>query len=720
MTTHESTGRYFRPVSVWLALFLLVVLGGCSEEPRWNVVIVTFDTTRADHLSPYGHPQARTPVSEQLAREGVVFERAAAPVPITLPSHSTLMTGKAPFTHGVRDNGLFSLGEEQLTLAEILSQAGYRTAAAIASFPLTSQFGINQGFDTFDEAITGKYEDLYGQRSLAKTALFFDERPAAQVNEAIFPWLDRNHHAPFFLWVHYFDPHHPHEPPAPYDQLFAHDLYSGEIAYADENLGNLIERLKTLGVYDRTLLVLTSDHGEGNGEHNESTHSTLMYNSTMHVPLIIRHPQQMGAGTRVTPWVGIADVMPTVLDILDIEPPSDIQGSSLWPFVETPELIAETSASEIYAETLSPRLSYGWGELRGLYYRQIKYIHGPRPELYDLSTDHDEKVNLIDRDPELAASMKARLEAYLNEHRVAGLDSSISASEETLNRLRGLGYVQFSTDAVGVIEETLRDDGKAPQDFARLTSHYSTAKNLLYQGRAVEASRYINLLLEADPDNRTYLEMLLKSELSRGRFDEALDLLSRLPADGTGTFSGARLIRTIGQVQEATGDLDAAIQTYIDAEAIEPTAQGQYHLAQLSNRRGQNDAYLSHLRRATELDPDFLAAQVDLAIAMATTADTQSARQMFEQALTKNPYDARTLYNYGTLLVQAGEFELAVEPFKRALAINPRYVKAHSALIETLHVLGRFGEMAIELDELIHYAPNHPETLRAKGLSETS
>ncbi|MEM6456594.1 MAG: sulfatase, partial [Acidobacteriota bacterium] len=307
----------------------LVALGCApAPPPAWNVLIVTFDTTRADHLGAYGHRGARTPVVDGLAADGVLFEHTYATVPITLPSHTTIMTGKVPLTHGVRDNGLFTVGAEQETLAEILGARGYRTAAAIGAFPLTAQFGLDQGFELYDDHVSADFEDLYGDRVVPKAELFFDERKAARVNEAALPWLEENADAPFFLWLHYFDPHYPHDPPPPYDQLFAHEPYDGEIAYADESLGVMLDHLERLGVRDRTLVVFTADHGEGRGEHNESTHSMLVYNSTMRVPLIVAVPGGQPAGRRVDERVSTVDILPTVLDLLGIAPPAECRPST--------------------------------------------------------------------------------------------------------------------------------------------------------------------------------------------------------------------------------------------------------------------------------------------------------------------------------------------------------------------------------------------------------
>ena len=271
--------------------------GGASAGRPWNVLLVTFDTTRADHIGCYGNERIQTPTLDGLAKDGVRFARALSAVPITEPSHSTIITGRYPIAHGVRDNGLFVLGDDQLTLAEILKSHGYDTAAAIGAYPLLSRFGLNQGFDLYDDHLTGIYEDWRGERTVPKQELFFDERRAAQVNEAILPWLEEHAKTgdgkPFFAWVHYFDAHQPFDPAPPYDQLYADDLYDGEIAYADSRLGFLLDRLKQLGELDRTLVVMTADHGEGLGEHDELTHAILAYDSTLHVPLIIRPPGRL-------------------------------------------------------------------------------------------------------------------------------------------------------------------------------------------------------------------------------------------------------------------------------------------------------------------------------------------------------------------------------------------------------------------------------------------
>ncbi len=702
-------------------LLFAVFAAACGHEARWNVVVVTFDTTRADHLGPYGHDGVKTPVLDRLAAEGVVFEHAYAPVPITLPSHSSLMTGKVPFAHGVRDNALFALGEEQTTLAEILRAEGYRTAAAIGAFPLLGQFGIGQGFELFDDHLTAEYEDIFGERIFPKRRLFFDERPAARVNEAVLPWLEEHHQEPFLLWVHYFDPHHPLEPPPPYNQLYAHDPYLGEIAYADESLGTLLDNLRRLGVYDRTVIVFTSDHGEGRGDHNESTHSMLLYDSTLRVPLIVKPAAGMPAagGRRVSRRVGIVDVLPTVLELLGLEPPADIQGRSLAADLGAGSPAPrETGGGRqaVYGETLSPRFSNNWGELRSLIVEDYKYVHGPRRELFDLARDPRELDNLIDREPEAAAGLRQRLEQYLAEHAVADLDSSVAVDEATVRRLQALGYLQTAGGPVGPIEERLRDDGVAPQLHIDTISEYSQAKNLLFSDQVPEGKELLLNLLRRDPENPHYLELLADAELRLGRHEEALRVLERIEEVAAGYPPPEKILGQAGRILLAQGKVGEALDKLRRAQDIAESAAGQFQLAKIYEMLGRAGDELRHLERSLELDPGFVGARIDLGIRKARAGDLAAAEAEFLRALDDNPYHERAFYNYGSFLIQTERPEQALPYFRRAVELKADYLQAHYALFVVQHELGD-REQAAESFETVHQlAPNSREAQQARDL----
>ncbi len=386
--------------------------------------------------------------------------------------------------------------DDQTTLAEILSAEGWSTAAAVGSFPLTSQFGLDQGFGLYDETLAVEYFDHLGRRTRPRSGVFFDERRAEQVNEALVPWLEAHHDEPFFAWVHYFDPHQPHRPPPPYDQLYADDLYDGEIAYADECFGALRRELERHGVWDRTIVVFAADHGEGLGEHREQTHSFLNYNSTLHVPLIVRMPGR-GRGTVISDRVSLADVAPTVLDLLGLTIPDSVQGRSLASAVVEGEPVAPAS---LYSETLSPRLSNGWGELRTLFDGDLKYIHGPRPELFNLGIDPQELDNLAESEPETAAAMRQRLGEFISTHARSTADAAVEVDEHTREQLAALGYVPSAAETPVVGEEMLRDDGTPPQDRVADIADGSELRQLLQRGQYEQARKVAQVLVDRDPD----------------------------------------------------------------------------------------------------------------------------------------------------------------------------------------------------------------------------
>ena len=702
-----------------LLCWLPLALAACGEPPRQNVVLVTFDTTRADHFGAYGNTEIRTPVVDALAADGVLFERAYSAVPVTAPSHSTILTGTYPPTHGVRDNGLFVLTEGQTTLAEVLRQNGYATAAAVASFPLDSKFGLDQGFDLYDDRFDAAYENVLGQRVQPKSGLFFDERKAAQVNEAIFPWLETHHQEPFFIWLHYFDPHHPHEPPSPYDDLYPQDLYLGEIAYADESLGTVIERLRQLGVWDNTLLVMTSDHGEGKGEHNEMTHSTLAYNSTLHVPMVMHLPEGKARdrGRRVTQRVGTVDIVPTVLDFLAIEPPSTLQGQSLRPLIEGDG--ERTAVPTLYAETLAPRFSHNLGELRVLFHRQLKYIFGPRPELYDLEADPDELDNLIDRDADSAAAMYQRLQAFLADHAPADPAALLEIDTETRARLEALGYIQ-TDGGTPTIDEELDGTGTPPQDRVADVNDVSTAKNFLHQKNPAAAKEVALKLLRRAPDNAFYLQLKASAELQLNQLEEALATIAVIRQKDPRGLPAEGLLFQLTTVLHYRGRSAEALAILQDAQSVQPSALGQWHLASLHSALGQPEKAVTALRKALELTPELAPARVDLAAFHAMAGDLDTAQKELERALADLPYYPKGHYNFATLQLQKGDPEAALRYFNRAVELEPAYLRAHYARIATALQVGRRAQADTYLATLIETAPDSDETSRAKALLEST
>jgi tetratricopeptide (TPR) repeat protein len=528
--------------------------------PR-SVLLVTVDTLRADRLGCYGDGQARTPVIDALARGGVVFERAYTPVPITLPAHASILTGTLPPVHGVRGNGAFALSASMPTLGTVLQAAGVRTAAFVGAFPVARRFGLDRGFSHYDDAM-GKAPGVRYE---------FPERPATAVVAAARQWLAANP-GPVFAWVHLFDPHAPYAPPAGFAQA---DPYRGEIAAVDAALAPLVADWDARG---GGVLALLSDHGEAFGEHGEESHSLFVYDTTLHVPLILRAPGL--APRRVAGRVGITRLAATLLDAAGV--PSSLPGRSLLPLARG----TAEAAEPLYAETLAPRLDFGWSELRSWRDGRYKYIRAPRAELYDLDADPGETHDLAREQPRQAAALEAALARAS-----AGRDAMARAARpdaETAERLRALGYVQGAEPAraSGLDPKDRVDVARAIagatgpfKDYAQAAAAYAAlarrapevpvvnlrlADALLRSGRSAEAIAYYERVIAGAPQAADAYVGLATALAERGRLDEAARVLrDGLQVDSTNgqlQYNLGEIARVRGRKDEARARYSAALQ----------------------------------------------------------------------------------------------------------------------------------------------------------------
>jgi len=408
----------------------LVLLAGCgggddaSAPARPNVLLVTLDPTRADALGCYGDPHGASPVVDGLAREGVLFEEAFSPAPVTLPAHTTILTGLDPPRHTVRDNALYAVPAAADTLAEVLGEEGYSTFAVVASIVLLADYGIDQGFDVFDA----------GNLSIAGTKGHEDaERQADEIATAALGHLDAA--APWFGWVHFYDPHQPLRPPADLAQRFGDDLYFGEIAAADRALGRILDGLRARGILDDTLVVVTADHGEGRGEHGEMTHGYLLHDATQHVPLVFRHPSL--APERVEDTLArLSDVFPTILDFVGVPAPAGLDGRSLLSRLQG---APEDEVTPAYLEAYTPFLTHDFAPLTGVRTRHWKLVRGGRVQLFDLRHDPGELHDLAAADPEVRDGMLRQLEALERRGPALGEEPRTLTGVE-LELLGGIGY----------------------------------------------------------------------------------------------------------------------------------------------------------------------------------------------------------------------------------------------------------------------------------------
>ena len=390
-------------------------------------MLVSIDTLRADALGAYGNRTAATPWIDRLAREGVRFDRAHAHNVVTFPSHSNILSGRLPLQHGVRDNSGYRYPAGEPTLATELKKAGWRTGAFVSAFVLDSRFGLSAGFDTYDDR-------LGGAETSAERAFLVPERRGAYTVAAALRWLAAERGARTFSFVHLYEPHFPYEPPPPFDERFRSDPYHGEVAAADAALEPLLRPILEKGAAARTLVVLTSDHGESLGEHGEMTHGVFAYEATLRVPLVLWAPGILPAGRTIETAVRHVDIMPTILDALGRAAPEGLAGRSLLPLVAR----ERGEPAPVYFEALSASLNQGWAPLRGVIKGGLKYVDLPLPELFDLNSDPTEAKNLVATRPEDLEVLRALLGRFRADDRGS---SRRSESAATLEKLRALGYV---------------------------------------------------------------------------------------------------------------------------------------------------------------------------------------------------------------------------------------------------------------------------------------
>lgn len=596
-------------VIVAVVLFWLHQQVPLPSGEGFNVVLISIDTTRADHLGCYGHPTIQTPHIDRLAMEGTTFTECTTPVPITLPAHSSMMTGTYPFVHRVRDNGAFILHEDNETLAEALSAAGYITAGVVGAAVLNREYGINQGFDD--------YGDMYSAKgTVPQAGEFPSTRRADEVIDNAIAWLGAKASRKFFLFVHLFDPHYPYEAPEPFAGKYA-DPYVAEIAYADAQIGRLLRALKEMGLDRRTLIVLTADHGEGRGDHDEETHGCFVYDTTLSVPLILWCPERIPANRRITTQTRIIDIPPTILSFVRVPSPQAVQGASLLPLIHEG---ADDPDMPAYAESMYPTYNYGYSHLLALRTGGWKYIHAPSPELYHVSIDPEERQNLAETQPDRVASFRGRLRTLLSGSPVVvgAKDAQVELTQRAVEALRSLGYVggtganpAAKSDDPTTLLELSGPDPKDHTEEIRLTGQALH----LFEARDFPAvEKILRELIERFPESQesfTWAHNRLGLALvAQGKdYGEAIvsyrKSLEIQPED-------AATLTNLGVALVKNGDIAEAIEAYESALRIEPDlAQTHFNLALALRSLGKSEEADDHLQRAAELAPQKFRAYLD-------------------------------------------------------------------------------------------------------------
>jgi len=482
-------------------------LGPAPE--RINILLITIDTLRSDYLGCYGQEAVNTPEIDRLAAEGALFSFCVAHNPLTLPSHANILTGSDARTHGIHDNSGFRLQPEAITLAEALREAGYETAAFVGAFVLDNRFGLDQGFDLYD--------DYYGINREGNPLI--TERPAEEVVQPALRWIAERSGGPWFAWVHVFDPHAPHVVPPPFDETYRDNLYAGEVSYVDYAFAELFDHLRETGQLDSTVVVITSDHGEGLGDHSEQTHGIFAYNSTLQVPLIIRAQWLIPAGALIDRRVHHIDLMPTILESVGLPVPDSSEGESL---LELFSASAPSPPPDCYFEALSASLNRGWAPLRGLFSGQWKYIDLPIPELYDMNSDPHETTNLVESRGSTARQLKNIL-AGMTAGEQDALSARRSEDEETRRRLQALGYLSGTSQPTD--EEY--GPGDDPKALIGLSNRLDQATEAAANGDLMTARTILESLTTEYPDMAVAYSQLASVLQDAGRPREAVEILER-------------------------------------------------------------------------------------------------------------------------------------------------------------------------------------------------
>ena len=652
------------------------------HDPGLSVLLVSIDTLRADALGCYGRADAGTPWIDRLAAGGVRFETARAHNVVTLPSHSNLLTGRLPTSHGVRDNAGFRLPADVPTLATMLRDRGYRTGAFVSAFVLDSRFGLDRGFEAYDDRLGG-----------AETggSLAVPERSGARTVNAARIWIDSMAGERWFAFVHLYEPHFPYAPPAPLRARFAASPYQGEVAAADAALEPLLRPILE-GKKGRVLVVLTSDHGESLGEHGEATHGLFAYEATLRVPLLVHAPGILAPRVASGPARHV-DVLPTVLGALGVPPPPGLEGRSLLPAAAGQ---AEPPAEESYFEALGASLDRGWAPLRGLVAGGAKYVDLPLPELYDLRDDPREERNLAAARPAEMERMRARLAAARAKE--APPTARVAEDRATIDALRALGYVAGG----GAPEKEANGPDDDPKRLVALDAAAAEALRLHESGDDAGAAAAFRDLLRRRPDMPAVWLQLAAVERARGDLGAAVaaarEALRRRPLDATAASLLGAYLSESGRATEAV----RLLEPFARGDAAFPDAFTSLGMAQA--RTGLTEAALATFGRILERDPTNALALVNVGTVRLMAGDRDVARQAFEAALDFDDV-ARAHNALGVIAAEEGRWDEAIERWRRAAALDPRDYQALFNLGRTLRERGRPDEARPFLERYLRAAP---------------
>lgn len=674
-------------VGVWLLVARPWEEGGGVGTSGGPIVFISIDTLRADRLPAYGSTRAKTPQIDRLAADGLLFENAYAHSPQTLPSHTSILSGELPFAHGVRDNIGFTVRNGQRFLQHELKEAGYTTGAFVSSYVLREQTGFNQGFDHFDDELpAASPEEPLGNV----------QRRGEETMAAAMKWVDAQT-GKFFLFAHIYEPHTPYAPPARFTNP---DPYDGEVEYSDEIVGRLLDHLRAKGLYEDATIVLFSDHGEGLGDHGEEEHGIFLYRETIQVPLIIKLPGSRGAGRRVAAPVQHIDLFPTMMLLatgshLSLTTADGPQARSLLPLAEGGAI----EATNIYAESLSPRYHFGWSELYALSDDRYRLIRAPEDELYDLSQDPKELTSIAGDRPQVRTAMRGALDAMIAG---AGVTAPTAVSAEDREKLAALGYVGTQSGSALQLPGDQLPDPKTKVDVLRM---YREAVKLGAAGNHAEAAAMHRKLLAEDPGMTDAWLRLASASERLGRMDDALaaykEVITRDPRNAAALTGATSALLRAGRVEEAKAHAELSVE-------VAPVIAHET-LARIAASQGRAEDARRHARLAQGADPTLpMVPFVDGMLLHAQGRFADAAAKLLEakRAMASRTEQLADLnYLTGDALARVERYQEAEQLFKEELALFPTHIRARAGLAMLYKAGGRDAEAARMVDEIVRVAP---------------
>lgn len=665
---------------------------------RPNFVVITMDTTRADHLPMYGYGGTKTPRLQELARRGLVFEQCVTASPFTLPSHCTIMTGLYPTYHGVRINGDTALSEKHETMAEVLAGRGYGCGAFIGAFVLDGRWGLKQGF--------ARYDDDFDLNKYKQLDLGLVQRPSSEVVDAAIAWLAPRKEKPFFAWLHLYDPHVPYDPPEPYRGEYSGrgpaGLYDGEIASMDAQIGRFCDWLAENGLADNTILILVGDHGEGLGEHEESTHGYYIYDYVVHVPLLVVTPFAPLQNRRVAEQVRTIDLLPTVEEMIGAAPGKNLHGRSLLPLFFSG---SEKEKRPAYSESLAPQIQYGWSPLYALRQYPFKYIEAPRAEFYDLKNDPRENHDLRLRQFARAVEFKRTLARLIADTgRNAPKTEAADLDQETVRRLATLGYVGSVAAARAVAADAKLAD---PKDKIAIYEAVSKSTGLSFREKFAEAATLLEGVLAKDPEVVQARLVLSNAYIKLKRPQDAKTQLDAVLRQDPNHVQALILMASVLRDENRYEDMISLCQ-----KALSVDPKSTQALSLLGNAYMDQKEYgkaLPPLQKAAEIQPNLTQFQQSLAACYIYLKQYADAERILNTIGRDYPKFPLVHFHLGLVADEQGDLARAEAGYRKEIEFYPGSVPARFNLGKLLLKKGDFDGYMAEMNEIITIAPDMPE-----------